>query len=86
MQSILANRSISISGLRKNPGQLIEDAAGETVAILNRNTATAYLVPPKIYAQMLEALDILEDQELTQIATKRLKDKKKAIKVKIDEL
>ena len=86
MQTILANHSVSISELRRNPGQLIHDAAGETVAILNRNTATAYLVSPKVYAQMLAAIDFLEDQELTSVVKERLKDKDKAMKVDIDEL
>ncbi len=86
MQSILANHSISISELRKNPGQLIHDSFGATVAILNRNTTMAYLVSPAIYAQMLEAMDTLEDLQLTQLATARLKDKNKAIKVDINAL
>ena len=86
MHTIAANYTVSISELRKNPGQLIRALGGATVAILNRNTTSAYLVAPHIYEQMLDMLDMLEDQELQAVAKQRLKDRSKAIKVSLDDL
>ncbi len=45
MHPILSNYTVSISELKKSPSQLIKDAGGEAVAILNHNVASAYLVP-----------------------------------------
>ena len=83
METLLANHTASISDLRKNPTQLIEEASGETVAILNRNKPTAYLVSPEIYEQML---DMLDDIQLTEIVKQRLNSKEKPIKVDINDL
>lgn len=45
MRATLSKSSASISELKHNPSQLIEAANGETIAILNHNKPTAYLVP-----------------------------------------
>ena len=42
---LLASVGISISDLKKNPSAAIAAADGFPVAILNRNTPMAYLVP-----------------------------------------
>ena len=83
MRPVLANYAVSISELRKNPSQLIEDAKGNTIVILNHNMPTAYLVSPDLYAQFLE---LLEDQKLTELVKNRLKSGKKPIEVNIDDL
>jgi len=49
MKQVLADCSASISELKKNPTSLLNDAAGSTIAILNHNKATAYLVPAETY-------------------------------------
>jgi antitoxin StbD len=83
MKPVLANYAVSISELRKNPSQLIEDAKGHTIVILNHNMPTAYLVSPDLYAQFLELLD---DQKLTALIKKRLESGKKPIEIDIDDL
>ncbi len=83
MNPILANYAVSISDLRKNPSQLIDDSEGETIAILNHNMPTAYLVAPEFYARLIELLD---DQELIALTKKRLKSGETPIKVKLDDL
>jgi antitoxin StbD len=83
MKQLLAHFSASITELKKNPTALIEQAGGDTVAILNHNSPTAYLVPADVYEALL---DRLEDFELAQIIETRKHEKPKAIKVKIDDL
>jgi antitoxin StbD len=83
MEHILAEYTVSISELKTNPSEIIEQASGETVAILNRNKPTAYMVSPKFYEKLLEALDELE---LTKAVRERLKDEHKAVEVSLDDL
>lgn len=83
MKQLLTNYAASITELKRNPAQIINDAGGEPVVILNRNTPTAYLVSPELYEEML---DIIEDIELTRIAKRRLAHKNKVIKVDINDL
>ncbi|MEA1012947.1 type II toxin-antitoxin system prevent-host-death family antitoxin [Sphingosinicella sp. LY1275] len=45
LDQMLAGSSISISDLKRNPSAVIEAAEGFPVAILNRNTPSAYLIP-----------------------------------------
>jgi antitoxin StbD len=79
--AIYASTTVSITELRRNPGAIIEEAGDAPVAILNRNRATAYLVP----AEAFEALiDKLEDLELAAIARQRRDGK--TVKVTLDEL
>ena len=57
MESILANASISITELKRNPGAVIEAAAGEPVAVLVHNKPSAYLVPgvhPRFHGHLRE--------------------------------
>lgn len=83
MEHIHAKLSTSISEFKKNPSALLAQADGETVALLNHNKPTAYIVPAQTYEIMLEAL---ENLELLDLAESRLKEKAKAIRVNIDEL
>ncbi len=83
MKQVLANNSVSISELKKNPSALIAQAGGEPVVVLNHNRPTAYLVPADTYEWMMEQLD---DLELVRVAKERLKDKDQAIEVDLDDL
>jgi len=83
MESVLANCSVSISELKKNPSALIEEAEGEPIAILNHNRPTAYLIPAGTYESMLEKL---EDYQLGLIIKSRQEEKELAVDVDIDEL
>lgn len=83
MNAVLSRYSASISELKKNPSQLIIDAEGEAIAILNHNKPTAYLVPAETYEKMTE---LLEDLELAQIVSEREHTKSEAIEVSLDDL
>jgi antitoxin StbD len=81
IESILANSSISISELKKNPSAVIEAAEGFPVAVLNRNVPSAYLVPAKAWEELM---DRLEDIELAEIVRQR--EGQPEIEVSIDDL
>jgi len=83
MNSILSPYSASISELKKNPSQLIERAGGETVAILNHNKPTAYLIPAETYEWIS---NLIEDQDLRAIIEEREAERPSAKEVSLDEL
>jgi len=83
MNKIYSNYSVSISELKKNPSAVLKDAGGESVAILNHNKPTAYLIPADLYGILMEMAD---DYNLAEIVKERQKEKDKAITVSIDEL
>lgn len=78
---ILAGGSVSISDLKKNPSAVIEAADGFPVAVLNRNTPSAYLVPAKAWEELM---DRLEDIELAELVRARANDP--VIEVSLDDL
>ena len=81
METILADASISITELKRNPSAVIDAAEGESVAVLVHNRPSAYLVPAATYQRMLERL---EDLELAELVRARAKGRR--IKVKLDDL
>ncbi len=83
MEQVLTHYSASITELKKNPSALLEKAGGETIAILNHNKPSAYLVPAELYESLLERL---EDYELGLIVKERQSEKAKAIRVSMDDL
>ncbi len=80
---ILAETTASVSELKKNPMATVAAGEGFPVAILNHNEPAFYCVPAKAYEALM---DKLEDMELNAIADVRLKDGKKLVQVKLDEL
>jgi len=54
MIRILANYTTSISELKKSPSSVIENANGESIAILNHNRPSAYLVPSDVYEKRIK--------------------------------
>ena len=78
---LLASVGISISDLKKNPSAAIAAADGFPVAILNRNTPMAYLVPAEAWEVLM---DRLEDIELAEIV--RARAGQEEIEVSIDDL
>ena len=78
---LLADFGISISELKKNPSAAIRAAEGAPVAILNRNTPEAYLVPAEAWEAILDALD---DMRLAEIVRER--EGQEEIEVSIDDL
>lgn len=81
IEPILADASISISDLKKNPSAAIAAAEGFPVAILNRNRPSAYLVPAGAWEAILERLD---DMELVRIVKER--ENEVGIPVNLDDL
>ncbi len=78
---LLADYGISISELKKNPSAAIRAADGAPVAILNRNTPEAYLVPAEAWEEIMDALD---DMRLAEIVRERAGQEE--IEVSIDDL
>ena len=68
IEPILADAGVSISELKKNPSAVIAAAEGFPIAILNRNTPAAYLVPADAWEAILDRLD---DIELARIVKER---------------
>jgi len=81
LHEILADTGVSISELKRNPSAVIEAAGGFPVAVLNRNTPAAYLVPAKAWEELM---DRLEDIELARIVRER--EGETPIDVDIEEL
>lgn len=82
MESVLANCSVSISELKKNPSALIEQSGGEPIAILNHNKPTAYLIPAATYEALMEKI---EDYQLGLIVNERQHEKISAVEMTLDE-
>jgi antitoxin StbD len=83
LETIHAGKTASISEFKKNPQAIIDAANGESIALLNRNKTTAYVVSPKVYERLLE---IAEDMELGRIFEERKHEMDDAIEVSIDDL
>jgi len=81
INALLAGSGVSISDLKKNPSAVIAAADGFPVAILNRNTPAAYLVPAAAWEELM---DRLEDIELAAIVRARADEI--GIPVNIDDL
>ena len=83
MRQVLADFSVSISELKKNPSALITEASGSPVAILNHNKPAAYLIPAATYEALM---DTIEDYELGKLVDERRNDKDQAVSVSLDDL
>jgi len=80
---VLADSAVSISDLKKNPSAVIAAAEGFPVAVLNRNTPQAYLVPAAAWEALM---DRLEDMELAEIVRERLASGEEPVKVDLADL
>lgn len=83
MKKVLADYSVSMSELKKDPITLLNKADGAAIAILNHNKPAAYLIPAETFEHMME---MLGDYELSKLVESRRKDLSKAVEVKIDDL
>jgi len=81
IRPILADNTISISELKKNPMAVVEQSGGFPVAVLNRNQPVFYCIPADAYELLM---DKLEDIELAQQVEER-KDQPE-IEVDINDL
>ncbi|SFC39750.1 antitoxin StbD [Marinospirillum celere] len=83
MRQVLADFSVSISELKKNPSALLSQASGSPIAVLNHNKPAAYLIPAETYEALM---DMLDDYELAKLVEERRGDKDKAVTVSLDDL
>ena len=80
---VLTEIAVSISEHKKNP--MASVAAGDVmaVAVLNRNEPAFYCVPAKAYEQLM---DLVEDLELDRLTDSRLADGQEPVRVSLDAL
>jgi antitoxin StbD len=87
MDAVLAETSIGITELKKNPSAVIRDAGASTVVILHHNKPSAYLVPARSYEALM---DVLDDLQLLPVVQERMAtwqaDPDKVIDVSREEL
>ncbi|QNH80256.1 type II toxin-antitoxin system prevent-host-death family antitoxin [Pseudomonas protegens] len=81
MQSILADKAVSVSELKKNPSAVLSAAQGGPVAVLNHNRVMGYMVPAEVFEALMERLD---DLELAEIV--RARSHETPVPVSLDDL
>jgi antitoxin StbD len=87
MDAVLAETSIGITELKKNPSAVIRDAGTDTIVVLHHNKPSAYLVPASTYEALM---DVLDDLQLIPVVQQRISswqaDPDKVIEVTRSEL
>jgi antitoxin StbD len=81
MHVLYADTVASITELKKNPMEVINNAEGNPIAILNRNEPVFYCVPYRLFESLME---MVEDLELAAIVKAR--ENEEAVPVNIDDL
>ena len=81
MDTIYADYSISMSEFKKNPSQVLRVAGEKPVAILNHNRPAFYMVTPKIFEMLVEAL---ADRDMAELIRHRLSQKDRSVEADID--
>jgi antitoxin StbD len=66
METILANRSVSVTDLKRNFADIISQADDGAIAVLNHNKPEAYLLPARMFERLMAHLEDLEDIKLVQ--------------------
>ena len=87
MDALLAETSIGITELKKNPSAVIRDAGTDTIVVLHHNKPSAYLVPASTYEALM---DVLDDLQLIPVVQQRISswqaDPDNVIELSRDEL
>jgi len=83
MEANYADYSISMSEFKKNPSQVLRTAGEKPVAVLNHNRPVFYMVTPKLFEALIDAL---ADHELIELIKTRLNDRSNAVEVDIDKI
>ena len=81
MQRVEASVAVSVSDLKKSPSGVMDDAAGQTVAVLNHNRVMAYMVPAAVYEAMVERMD-----DMALLETIRERQAETPVRVSLDAL
>jgi antitoxin StbD len=71
MRQILADYSVSISELKKNPSAVLTQASGSPVAVLNHNKPAAYLIPAETIQDLFVYVLAVGKREKGKIAALR---------------
>lgn len=66
MQNIYAEKTVSVTELKRNFASILTLAEDDPVAVLNHNRPEAYLLSAAHYERILECLEDLEDMKLLQ--------------------
>ncbi len=69
MDTIYSNKTVSVTELKRNFAEIIQQADDSPIAILNHNRPEAYLVPAAHYERLMAYLEDLEDAKLVQERT-----------------
>ncbi len=69
MDAVLADTSIGITELKKNPSAVIREAGTRTIVVLHHNKPSAYLVPANTYEALM---DVLDDLQLVPLVQQRI--------------
>ncbi len=64
MEAILANRSVSVTELKRSFSEIINQADDGAIAVLNHNKPEAYLLPARMFERLMAHLEDLEDAKL----------------------
>lgn len=83
MRQVLADFSVNISELKRDPLALLAQAGGSPIAVLHHNKPAAYLVPAETYEALLDAMG---DCELAKLVKERRLEKDHAIGGTLDDL
>ena len=66
MDTIYSNKTVSVTELKRNFAEIIQQADDSPIAILNHTRPEAYLVPAAPYERLMAYLEDLEDAKLVQ--------------------
>jgi len=66
MQEIYANKTVSVTELKRNLASVLSQAGDDPVAVLNHNRPEAYLLSAALYERLLKRLENLEDAKLVR--------------------
>ena len=80
---VLTEIAVSITDHKKNPMATVAAGEGMAVAVLNRNEPAFYCVPAKAYEELM---DLVEDLELNRLTDSRLADGQEPVRVSLDAL
>lgn len=83
LSDIHADLAVSISHLKRNPQAMVVEAAGGVVALLNRNTPVAYIVPAETFERMME---LPNEGELCGVINSRLVEHSVAVEKRLNEI
>jgi len=66
MQTIYANKAVSVTELKRNLASILRQAGNNAVAVLNHNRPEAYLLSAELYERLLEQLEDVQDARLVR--------------------